>query len=200
MKRLLAATLLCGVSMPAHAIYLQCSNFNNISGYTGTNPPVSAVVMHGNPSGRTIIYTLLDGQTVSRETQFAINDDSDTTKTEWSGGLYKCHSKWMRGSIIKRSTDYHLIYVEVLFNINSVTSMNTLLTRNEIDCGLEPNTTVPEYTQPPVPCQGRASTPLAPGRPSLWRRNARHGRLWPACSLGDIGAHGKAARPTDGLH
>ena len=91
-----------------------------------------------------------------------------------------------------QSTDYHLVYVEELFNINSVTSMNTLLTRNEIDCGLEPNTTVPEYTQPPVPCHGRASTPLAPGRPSLWRRNARHGRLWLACSRGDIGAPGRA--------
>ena len=102
MKRLLAATFLCGVSMTAHATYLRCSNFNNISDHAGINPPVSAVVMHGNPSGWTIIYTLLDGQTVSRETKFAINDDSDTTKTEWSGGLYKDHSKCMRSSIIKR--------------------------------------------------------------------------------------------------
>ncbi len=43
-----------------------------------------------------------------------MSDTSDSTKTEWQGWLNKDANKWMRGSIVKRKADGHLLYFEEL--------------------------------------------------------------------------------------
>lgn len=141
---ILAAALLCGASVyaaNAHATLLQCSRFNQISGYAGHNPPATATVTFGNGAW-SVHYVLQNGQTVDRSTQFGMGDASDNTKTEWWGWLNKNPNKWMRGRIMKRNADGHLLYFEELFDRS-----NTLLASNAIDCGPDPDVAPPA---PPV--------------------------------------------------
>ena len=112
MNRLLSAALavasLGSVSAPAHATLLQCSNFNQISGYAGHNPPVTATVLHDNAGWR-VSYILRNGETVQRSSQFGMGEASDNTKTEWWGWLNKDSNKWMRGRLMKINADGHII-------------------------------------------------------------------------------------------
>ena len=151
MKHLLITTvaataLLSGVNLPAHA--LQCSNFVQVSGYAGTNPPVSATVS-ADGGMWSVFYTLKSGMTVDRSTQFAMVKGSNSTRTEWSGRFFKNPDKWMHGEVQQRSADNHLIYIEDLYDRS-----NNHLAKSEIDCGFAPSP-APAYNPPPVV----ASTP-----------------------------------------
>jgi hypothetical protein len=92
--------------------------------------------------------------TVDHSVQFNMNDTSDSSKTEWTGWLNKNPNKWMRGRIMKRNADGHLLYFEELFDRN-----NTLLASNTIDCGPDPDVapSTPAY-HPPVTPQPPATT------------------------------------------
>ncbi len=66
----LAVATLATISAPVHATSLQCSGFNQISGYAGHNPPATAVVTHY--SGAWFVrYILQSGMTVDGQRSLA---------------------------------------------------------------------------------------------------------------------------------
>ena len=104
----LLATLLAGVSIPAHAnLYLNCHDFHQTFGYAGVNPPVSARVTYDGMWK--VTYYLQNGQVVYRENQYVMSDNSDSTKTEWSG---RRGNKWMKGIIANNNENGHIAYME----------------------------------------------------------------------------------------
>jgi Aspartyl protease len=146
-KLLLTAAMLCGVTLPAHATSWQCNNFVQNVGYAGRNPPATAVVTHS--AGVWFVhYVLQSGMTVDRSTQFNMVDESNAAQTQWSGSLNKDSNKWMRGSVMRRNADGHIMYLEELYDRS-----NTLLARNTIDCGADTPTRAPSYAPPPAVAQ-----------------------------------------------
>ena len=153
MNRILAAALLCGVTLPAHATSWQCNDFVQNVGYAGRNPPATAVVTHS--TGVWFVhYVLQSGMTVDRSTQFTMVDESNNAQTQWSGRLNKDSNKWMRGSVMRRNADGHVMYLEELYDRG-----NALLARSTIDCG--PDNGAPAYVPPPLVTQ----TPAVPMDP-----------------------------------
>ena len=100
--------------------------------------------------GWTVVYTPANGQVVHRSDQFGMTDESDNTKTQWTGWLNKNSNKWMRGRVMRKNSNGHLIYVEELFD-----RKNTLLSLNWIDCGQD---STPTY-DPPVVASAPAPAP-----------------------------------------
>jgi hypothetical protein len=130
MKTLLAAALLCVAVMPAHA-ELQCSGFTQAIGQAGRNPPVSAAIGYTADGEWYVHYMLANGMTVDRSQQYDMRRMSDSTRIGWDGYSRHNPNLWMSGELIVRPDDQHRIYVERLYNRS-----NTLLSRNEIDCGV----------------------------------------------------------------
>jgi clan AA aspartic protease (TIGR02281 family) len=99
MKSLLAAALLCGVALPAHASLI-CDAPVQLSGKTGTNPVISSVVWHDGPTWH-VIHTLRDGQLIDRSTQYLMADEPNPAGHHgWHGWSNKAASSlWMTGEV-----------------------------------------------------------------------------------------------------
>jgi hypothetical protein len=80
----LAVGLLFGGGSAARAFDLNCNTFKQTLGDAGRNPPISARVLVSS-AGWTVRYILANGDIVDRSKQYAMNDESDATKTEWHG-------------------------------------------------------------------------------------------------------------------
>ena len=71
---IIVSSVVMGVSSAANATYLQCSEFHQSYGYAGTNPPVTATIMHSDIGGWTVTYTLKSGMLVNRSAQFGMTE------------------------------------------------------------------------------------------------------------------------------
>jgi hypothetical protein len=169
----LLAALLAGVSMPAHADeYLNCSGFNQTFGYAGVNPPVTARVTHSDYGRWAVTYYLLNGEVVFRENQYVMSDESDRTKTQWSGWHGNKH---MVGMLMNDNSNHHIAYMEYLYDIN-----NKLLSSNWIDCGNDHSAPPPqrpayEASVPPSYVTPPATTPTSSGLEIVLTSDGRGG-------------------------
>ena len=106
-KALLAAALLCGVSLPAQAGYV-CGSPVHTMGKVEANPVVSTSVWMTDSLMWHVLHTLRDGTVIDRSTQYEMTNvnTNDKVRRRWYGRGFKNQDLMILGEFTARGVNW----------------------------------------------------------------------------------------------
>ena len=131
-KTLLAAALLCGVSLPAQAGYI-CDSPIQLIGKVGINPVISTSVSMTDSVMWHVLHRLRDGTVIDRSTQYEMTNvnTNDKVRRRWYGRAFKNQDLMIVGEFVAHGDQWHGVYTEALYDTRQG---NKLVMRSEAYC------------------------------------------------------------------